>query len=127
MHKLRRKLTYANVVATLALIVAVAGGSTAVALTANASKKKTDVNKKGNIRAGRVTAKKLANGNVTAAKLAGIDIVHANRSGLVAVATCPSGELLLGGGADVLGSASLTRSAPGADANPGRRERRRCQ
>ena len=79
MHKLRRKLTYANVVATLALIVAVAGGSTAVAVTANASKKKTDVNKKGNIRAGRVTAKKLANGNVTAAKLAGIDIVQAHR------------------------------------------------
>ncbi len=114
MQKLRGKLTYANVAATLALIVAVGGGSTAIAVSVNASKK-TDVNKKGNIRAGRVTAKKLADANVTAAKLAGIDVVQANGTN-GALATCPDGERLLGGGARMntfpAGGGELTVSAP---------------
>ena len=114
MQKLRRKLTYANVVATLALIVAVAGGSTAVAVTVNAARKKSDVNKKGNIRAGRVTAKKLADGNVIAAKLAGIDIVQGSGADR-ANADCPSGERLLAGGAKINSGppgAALIDSAP---------------
>ena len=47
------RLTYANVVATIALVIAVAGGTTAIAVSRSASK--SDVNKKGNIRGGRVT------------------------------------------------------------------------
>jgi hypothetical protein len=107
MHRLTRQLTYANVVATLALIVAVAGGSTAIAVSAS---KKSDVSKKGNIRAGRVTSGKLANGAVTADKLAGIDIVQAE--GASPIATCPAGERLIGGGAQSLSGAPLLTSAP---------------
>jgi hypothetical protein len=95
--RIRRHLTYANVMSTIAVIIAVAGGSTAVAVTVNASKK-SDINKKGNIRAARVTTPKLANGAVTAAKLAGIDVVQATAPG-TAIASCQSGERLLGGGA----------------------------
>jgi hypothetical protein len=102
----KKHVTYANVAATLALIVAVAGGSTAVAVTVNASKK-SDVNKKGNIRAGRVTATNLADGNVTAAKLAGVDIVQSGGE-RQATAACPPGERLLSGG----GSGALGTSAP---------------
>ncbi len=93
--------------------MAVGGGSTAIAVSVNASKK-TDVNKKGNIRAGRVTAKKLADANVTAAKLAGIDVVQAN-GGDRAIADCPDGERLLGGGAKINSGApgvGLFESAP---------------
>jgi hypothetical protein len=83
---------------TIAVIFALAGGATAVAVTVNASKK-SDVNKKGNIRAGRVTAKKLANGNVVASKLTGIEVVQASVLDGVATASCPGSERLLGGGA----------------------------
>jgi hypothetical protein len=105
MHRLTRQLTYANVVATLALIVAVAGGSTAIAVSAS---KKADVSKKGNIRAGRVTATKLADQNVTAAKLAGIDIVQQSTPSQQATAVCPAGEQLLSGG----GSGAVGTSRP---------------
>lgn len=112
MHRLRRHLSYANVAATLALIIAVAGGGTALAVAIHSSKK-SDINKKGNIRVGRVTAKKLANGNVTAAKLAGIDVVQGSDT-TGGLADCPPGELLLSGGAELTGSSSgaLTVSAP---------------
>ena len=109
MQKLRKKLTYANVVATLALIVAIAGGSTAVAVSVNAAKKKSDVNKKGNIRAGRVTAKKLADGNVTAAKLAGIDVVQATGADR-ASADCPTAS-------GCSGAARRSTRSPGASAS----------
>ncbi len=105
MHRLRRHLSYANVAATLALIIAVAGGGTALAVAIHSSKK-SDINKKGNIRVGRVTAKKLANGNVTAAKLAGIDVVQGSDTTTGDLAICPPGELLLSGGAELTGSSS---------------------
>ena len=38
MHRLRRHLTYANVAATLALVIAIAGGTTAIAMKATAPK-----------------------------------------------------------------------------------------
>ncbi len=38
MHRLRTHLTYANVAATLALVIAVAGGTTAIAMKATAPK-----------------------------------------------------------------------------------------
>jgi hypothetical protein len=96
---------------TIAVIIAVAGGSTAIAVTVNASKK-SDINKKGNIRAARVTTPKLANGAVTAAKLAGIDVVQASTGVGVASAVCPGGERLIGGGGLVAGGASLAGSWP---------------
>jgi hypothetical protein len=111
MHRIRRHLTYANVMSTIAVTLAVVGGSTAVAVTVNASKK-SDVNKKGNIRAGRVTAQKLADGNVVASKLAGINVVEADSPGSFAQAQCPVGERPIGGGASVTGGAVLTLSAP---------------
>jgi hypothetical protein len=105
MEKLRRKLSYGNVVATLALVIAVAGIPAAVAVTVNASKK-SDVNKKGNIRKGRVTAKKLANGGVSAPKLASIRIESKVIPNAVtapgeASLGCRPGERLITGGASV--------------------------
>ena len=105
------RLTYANVVATIALIFAVAGGTTAIAVSKSASK--GDVNKKGNIRAGRVTTPKLATGAVTADKLAGIDVVQATGAGS-AQANCQGAEQLIGGGGQLVGGAgaALATSAP---------------
>ena len=54
--KLKPRLSYANVTATLALLVAVAGGTTALAGVAKAPKNS-------------VVAKSIKNGNVTAKKL----------------------------------------------------------
>ena len=59
---MRAKLTYANVVATLALIIAVAGGSAAVALSIG----------KNSVKASSIKA-----GNVTARELAGVRVVRA--------------------------------------------------
>ena len=108
MHRLRRHLSYANVVATLALIVAVAGGTTAIAVSKAKKKgavvrvtRKSDISKKGKIRPGHVTA----------AKLAGIDVVQ-RRFALslpTNVAACPAGEMLLAGGIEIHSS-----SPPGA-------------
>jgi hypothetical protein len=98
MDRLRPRVTYANLVATLALIVAVAGIPTAVAISKSSAK--SDVNKKGNIRAGRVTADKLASGAVTATKLGAVDVVQATGTGS-AIALCPTGELRVGGGGEI--------------------------
>jgi hypothetical protein len=98
MQRLRPHLSYANIVATLALVVAVAGGTTAVAVSAGKKKgavvrvtKGSDVSKKGNVRSGHVTA----------SKLAGVDVVQRRFTVSVPgnVAECPSGEQLVGGGA----------------------------
>jgi hypothetical protein len=93
-QQMRERLTYANVVATLALVVAVAGGSTAIAVSAS---KSSDVNKKGNIRAGRVSTTKLADGAVTGAKLGPTEIVQTTVTGGGSVA-CPAGDRLFAGG-----------------------------
>jgi hypothetical protein len=96
--RLRRHLSYANVVATLALVVAVAGGTTAIAGSAGKKKgavvrvtKNSDVSKKGKIRPGHATA----------AKLAGVDVVQRRftHSDVSNVVSCPAEEVLLGGGA----------------------------
>jgi hypothetical protein len=108
MNTLGRKLTYANVVATLALVIAVAGGSTAIAVSAS---KSADVTPKGKIRAGRVTTTKLADGAVTATKVGAIDIVQASGPGGTPV-TCPAGERVLAGGGQPGGTASLAFSIP---------------
>jgi hypothetical protein len=105
-----RKLTYANVMSTIAVVIAIAGGSTAVAVTVNASKK-SDVNKKGNIRASRVTTPKLADAAVTAAKLGAVRVVQASGSPS-GTAACSSGERLLGGGGSTTVPAALVASRP---------------
>jgi hypothetical protein len=106
---MRKHLSYANVTATLALVLAIAGGSTAIAVTVNASKK-SDINKKGKIRAGRVTTPKIADGAVTAPKLTAIEIVQAQ--GITPRAICPAGSRLLGGGGRALTTERLNSSAP---------------
>jgi hypothetical protein len=110
-HRLRRHLTYANVMATIAVVVAVAGGSTAVAVTVNASKK-SDVTKKGKIRPNRVTARKIADGNIGASELGQIQVVNATADGEPATATCPPGSRLLSGGGATAGPSNLTSSTP---------------
>lgn len=111
----RVNLSYANVMSTIAVFLAIAGGSTAIAVTVNAGKK-SDVNKKGNIRAGRVTAKKLADSNVVASKLARIHVVTASGAPF-ATATCPPGEVVIGGGGDVSGGERLAGSLPSPQGN----------
>jgi hypothetical protein len=99
MQRIRRHLTYANVAATLALIVAVAGGTTAIAGKTTARKNS-------------VTNKSIRDGNVTAKELAGLtrvsaqtQIVDATAGDGVfatgeAVAHCPQGwRVLTGNGA----------------------------
>ena len=105
-----RKLTYANVMSTIAVVIALAGGSTAVAVTVNASKK-SDVNKKGNVRAGRVTTPKLADAAVSAAKLGGIQTVQVTGDPAV-TAVCPAGTKLLGGGGQTTAPQALVLSQP---------------
>ena len=109
-----RKLTYANVMSTIAVVIAIAGGSTAVAVTVNASKK-SDVNKKGNIRAGRVTAKKLADGAIAAAKLGDIQLFQASGNP-AATASCPAGTRLFAGGGGTAAPAALATSQPEGNA-----------
>jgi hypothetical protein len=115
MHRFRRHLSYANVMSTLALIIAVAGIPTAVAVTVQASKS-SDVNKKGNIRASRVTTDKLADSNVTASKLAGIQTVQSTGGGS-ATANCPAGTRVLSGGGTAFPLNNSTPSGLGGQGN----------
>jgi hypothetical protein len=97
MRRLKAHLTYANVAATLALLVAVAGGTTAIARS-TAPKNS-------------VTSNSIKPNNVTARDLAGIRIVQANGQ-FAAVARCPHGERLLGGGGSAPTGDSLGVSRP---------------
>jgi hypothetical protein len=116
MTSLREKLSYANVVATIALVLAVAGIPTAAAITASKVKKNavgTKQLKNGSVTPaklapGAVTADKLADGNVTASKLAGINLVAAPYGpGGGADATCPGSERMLSGGVYTAGGTVL--------------------
>ena len=106
MASMRKHLTYANVVATLALIVAVAGGSAAVAISGKVKKNSVGTKqiKKGSITAGKladgaVTNPKLADGSVTSAKLTGTRIAEDQQAANVqADIGCGPGEKMLGGG-----------------------------
>jgi hypothetical protein len=80
---MRRHLTYANVASTLALLIAIAGGTTAIA-GSNAPKNS-------------VTSSSIKPFNVTARDLAGVRVVQVNGS-VSAFAPCSRGERLLGGG-----------------------------
>jgi hypothetical protein len=110
MTSLRSHLTYANVVATLALVVAIAGGSTAIAVSSKL--KKNSVGTK-QLKNRSVTAAKLADGAVIASKLAPVHSV--SEKAPVDLVRCPSGERLLSGGALAAGG-SLTGSYPSDNA-----------
>jgi hypothetical protein len=118
MHRLRSHLSYANVVATLALVIAVAGGTTAIATKSTAPKNS-------------VTSKSIRPYNVTARDLAGLILVKGEGtftdpappdgapSGGSATAACPSGTRLLSGGGRVEpgvgGRYTIRSSQPGGN------------
>jgi hypothetical protein len=109
-HRLRCHLSYANVAATLALIIAIAGGTAAVAGTKKAPKNS-------------VVAKSIKNGNVTAKKLGPTTLINASATisdpspldGTyvtgTAVAHCPTGSRAISGGGTASGGFLVT-SAP---------------
>jgi hypothetical protein len=112
MDRLRRHLTYANVTATLALIVAVAGGTTAIAMKATAPKNS-------------VTSKSIRPYNVTARDLTRLIAVRSQTTfsdpgppdgtfaSASATAPCPAGtRVITGGGFVDTNQASLVGSDP---------------
>jgi hypothetical protein len=100
MQRLRRNLTYANVTATLALVIAV-GGATAIA--------------GGKAAKNSVASSSIKPHNVTASDLAGIRVVQANGQ-VNAFASCPRGERLLGGGGRTIAPGGpLGASRPGTN------------
>ena len=100
MRRLKPHLTYANVAATLALIIAVAGGTTAIA--GNKAAKNT------------VASSSIKPYNVTARDLAGIRVVEVDGQ-FSAFAPCARSERLLGGGGSSIPPAAvdLAVSRPG--------------
>jgi hypothetical protein len=96
MRRLKPHLTYANVAATAALIIAVAGGTTAIA--GSKAAKNT------------VASSSIKPYNVTARDLAGIRVVQVTGS-VNAFAPCTEGERLVGGGGSTGGP--LGSSRPG--------------
>ena len=98
MHRLRTHLTYANATATLALIIAIAGGTTAIAVS------KAPKNS--------VVSSSIKPHNVTARDLAGIHVVEVSGP-VTAFARCPRSERLLGGGGSTVGP--LGTSRPGGN------------
>lgn len=97
MQRLRQHMTYANVAATLALVIAVAGGTTAIAMKATAPK--NSVTSK-SIRANNVTARDLTRlievrNQTTFSDPGPPDDTFARAS---ATAQCPVGTRVLSGG-----------------------------
>ena len=103
MNRIRPKLTYANVVSTLALIAAVGGGTTAIAIS------------------GKVRTGQIQNGNVTAKDLARIKVREASAPGTLAQGavsvSCAKGERLIGGGGSAGRPPSSAISSSRAEGN----------
>jgi hypothetical protein len=103
MRGLKRHLTYANIASTLALIIAVAGGATAVAVS------KAPKNS--------VASSSIKPFNVTARDMARVRVVEVNQQ-FSAFAPCARGEQLLGGGGSPIppgGLVGLGVSRPGGN------------
>src|SRR5262245_15310346 len=83
MRRIRGHLSYANVAATLALVIAIAGGTTAIA--------------GGTAAKNSVASSSIKPFNVTASDLAGIRVVEADAQ-FSAFAQCSKNERLVGGG-----------------------------
>ncbi|MBS1891301.1 MAG: hypothetical protein JST59_08410 [Actinobacteria bacterium] len=112
MQSIRGKLTYSNVVATLALILVLGGGS---ALAAKQMLPKNSVGTK-QIKNGSVAAAKLKNGSVTAAKLAGGAVTAGTlANGAVTAANLAPGAVTSGAIADQ--AVNNSKLATGAVAN----------
>jgi hypothetical protein len=95
MRQIRRHLTYPNVTSSLALVIAIAGGTTAIA-GSNAAKN-------------TVTSSSIKPYNVTARDLAGIRTVQVIGQ-FKAFAPCARNERLIGGGGGATGGTRI--SAP---------------
>ena len=98
-QQIKSKLTYANVVATIALVVAISGGATAIAITAGKN---------------TVTTKSIKPGNVTARDLGPVKTVTKNETmtnefHVLRVFCPPKSRVLTGGG---VGGAALDGSSP---------------
>jgi hypothetical protein len=100
MRQIRGHLSYANVAATLALIVAIAGGTTALAGSKAAKNS--------------VVSSSIKPFNVTAGDLARIRVVEVDAQ-FSAFAPCARGERLLGGGGSSIppGFPDMAVSRPG--------------
>jgi hypothetical protein len=96
-----RHLSYANVVSTLALVIAIAGGTTAIAITASKNS---------------VTSKSIRKGAVRASELGPVVVVTKIGGSGGAAVSCPAGtRIVSGGGSAAGGSASLRASVPEAN------------
>jgi hypothetical protein len=93
--RIKRHLTYANVAATIALIIAIAGGTTAIA--------------GGKAAKNSVASSSIKPFNVTAGDLAGVRVVQVAGQ-FKSLAPCARRERLLGGGGGATGGARI--SAP---------------
>jgi hypothetical protein len=100
MRRIKSHLTYANVAATLALLIAIAGGTTAIA-GSNAAKNS-------------VTSSSIKPFNVTARDLAGVRVVQGNGQ-FAAFAPCRRNERLLGGGGTAPTGDAMGVSRPGGN------------
>jgi hypothetical protein len=112
MQRLRRHLTYANVAATVALLIAVAGGTTAIASKVTAPKNS-------------VTTKSIRPHNVTARNLTKIVTVTREASfsdpvppdgvysGTIASSGCPPGTRIISGNALINGGSNTFLTSSG--------------
>jgi hypothetical protein len=110
MKKLRPRLSYANVTATIALIAAVVGGTTAIARVAKAPKNSVVAK---SIKRGNVTAKELSttirvNATTNVTDPSPEDNVYAVGS---IVAKCPPGARAITGGGSVSGNRAVLQSS----------------
>lgn len=125
MDAVRRRLSYANVIATIALFLALGGSAYAVSLGKNSVKSKNiakgavrtaDIHNKAvsaaKLRPGAVPSNAIATNSVTATQLGPVvtrnKIVDSTSPEISAFAYCKPGEQLLGGG----GSASAGNMIP---------------
>lgn len=119
MKNLSRHLSYANVVSTLALVAAVGGGTSAIAVKKKAPKgavvrvtKKSDITKNGKIRPQRVTKENIAAGAVGANQLG--TLLRKARSGSGGL-YCDGGSRVISGGFHTLGAGPIASSLPIAE------------
>jgi hypothetical protein len=91
MRQAKGHLSYANVMATLAVVLAAGGGTAAIAISSKAPKNS-------------VIAKSIKRGNVTASKLAAVRSETVNLGVSAGEVRCQDSERLLTGGANVVGS-----------------------
>jgi hypothetical protein len=116
MRFLRRHLTYANVAATLALLLAIAGGTTALAGGSKAPK--NSVTSK-SIRSGNVTANDLSTIVSRSATLQVTDQTpnDGNYGTGAATATCPTGARVISGSVISGGSGAVAVTSSAATSN----------